>query len=113
MLLLMSFQTLNAQNPVWSLPNNLIVIDSAYVLPPTPLPTLLSPYTANHNAYPAPDGSLGFYGVDEYVYDGNGSLVGAMWLPTNSGGSQWPETRGFSEIAIAPHPTDCNRFRYF
>jgi len=64
------------QNPVWSLPNKYIISV------PINLPSLLSPYTANHNAYPAPDGSLGFYVVDEYVYDGNGALVGAMWLPT-------------------------------
>jgi len=96
-----------AQNTIWSLPNNYYLVGGIQTIS---LPPLLSPYTSNHNAYPAPDGSLGFYVVDEYVYDGNGALVGAMWLPTNSGGSQWPETRGFSEIAIAPHPTDCNRF---
>ncbi len=96
-----------SQNPIWSLPINYVHTGVS------PLPLLLSPYTANHNAYPAPDGSLGFYVVDEYVYDGNGALIGAMWLPGTSGGSQWPETRGFSEIAIAPHPTDCNRFWYF
>lgn len=112
MLFTISVYVVKSQNPTWSIPINYIP-DLMYPSLIAPLLTLLSPYTSNHNAYPAPDGNLGFYVVDEYVYDGNGSLVGAMWLPTNSGGSQWPETRGFSEIAIAPHPTDCNRFRYF
>lgn len=67
-----------AQNPILSIPNNYYNINVGVF----PLPLLFSPYTDNHNAYPAPDGSLGFYVVDEYVYDGNGDLVGAMWLPT-------------------------------
>lgn len=67
-----------AQNSILSIPNNYYNINIGVF----PLPPLLSPYTANHNAYPAPDGSLGFYVVDEYVYDGNGALIGAMWLPT-------------------------------
>lgn len=71
-----------AQNPIWSLPDFYFKIDSISVWNSTTLPSLLSPYTANHNAYPAPDGSLGFYVVDEYIYDGNGALIGAMWLPT-------------------------------
>ena len=66
-----------AQNPIWSLPDK--YWDGQMLFP---LPPLLSPYSANHNAYPAPDGSLGFYVVDEYVYDGSGALIGAMWLPT-------------------------------
>jgi len=67
-----------SQNPIWSLPNNYIVsLNYAQSLP-----ALLGSYGANHNAYPAPDGSWGFYVVDEYVYDGNGALIGAMWLPT-------------------------------
>jgi len=46
-----------AQNPIWSLPNNYFkslpgVVDS--------LPVLLNSYTSTHNAYPKPDGSLGF-----------------------------------------------------
>ena len=65
------------QTPLLSLPSNYYNYSTL-----APLPSLLSPYTANHNAYPAPDGSLGFYVVDEYVYDGNGALIGAMWLPT-------------------------------
>ena len=79
--ILLGFNQTYAQNPIWCLPNNYIPdLNNPAIL--SPLPSLLSPYTSTHNAYPAPDGSLGFYVVDEYVYDGNGALIGAMWLPT-------------------------------
>ena len=68
-----------AQNPIWTFPNNYRDLNLGLNYP---LPVLLNSYTSTHNAYPAPDGSLGFYVVDEYVYDGNGDLVGVMSLPT-------------------------------
>lgn len=86
-----------AQNPVWSLPNNYYPFGGV-----SPLPILMNSYTSTHNAYPKPDGSLGFYVVDDYVYDGSGQFIAAFY------DSSVDTIKGQTEIAIVPSSSNCN-----
>lgn len=100
-----------AQNPVWTLPNNLFdVIPNQLSTLPTG-PSFGYDYSGqqalgNHNAMCDENGDLLFFVVDNKVYDKDGYFIDEMQ------GVEGPVLGG-SELAIVPHPTDCRKYIIF
>lgn len=106
-------QYAQSQNPLWSLPPN--YNDGGLQPLPTPPPTNVpdgvydgSPAECTSNAIADANGDLLFFIVDNYVYDGEGYLIGI--LESNTSGFQFPQIKGTTEMVIVPDPANCERY---
>mgnify|MGYP006209051063 FL=1 len=60
-----------------------------------------------------PDGKLGFFIIDEFVYTSAFEEIGQIMFNTHLPNHGVVPAKGYSEIAIVPDPMDCNRFYIF
>jgi len=121
LIFLLAFNTLIAQNPMWSLPQGQYSEIGGYLPLPTPTPigTINPGYfysgaaaTNTHNAMSDGAGNLLFFIVDNWVYDKNG--YGLMRLHfTDSWDNNSSNVRGNSDVCIVPDPGNCSRYYIF
>jgi len=116
---LFAFNTLIAQNPIWSLPQGQYSEIGGYLPLPTPnVPTNPNYVYANqipyytHNAMTDAGGNLQFFMVDNWGYDKNGmGLIRMNFSDPDDLNSN--NVRGNSEVCIVPDPGNCSRYYIF
>ena len=112
--LLLTFNIGNAQNPIWTLPSNYLVLNpsgtpNSEVLP---TPTGTHVYTgqqseyAHNAAYNPVTGELLFFIVDDKVYDSEGYLINYLQNLARF-------AQGISEVSIVADPSNCKRYYIF
>ena len=113
-----------AQNPGWTVPNKYVKFETwSTTLPSLPVPTNIygststntandpwDGYDANQTADYASNmmldqqGNIRFFIVDGFIYDGEGNFIDYLQTPNGN------MVTGYSEIAIVPDPSDCDRY---
>lgn len=118
-----------AQNPVWVLPPYYTSANGV-TIQQTPLPTpsglgatpdiCYQGQSAEHvaNGIALKDGSLFFFIVDEYIYNGQGICIGILTDEYIQGLNYNPNAKGHAELVIVPVPSsngevECGKFYIF
>lgn len=116
-----------AQNPSWILAPKFF---NGFGVIPLPIPTTYfgdptnpisnNPYngyagqsaTNTSNMITKPDGSILFFIVDQFIYDGKGYIIDRLDYQDAGGGSE-TAIKGAAELMIVPNPGNCQQYYIF